>query len=138
MNTVRKKLSELSLTLGSEPIDIFLCSASFEDRCMSIIDNLGNVLVDRTIVAYDNNWKSLVEGNLGYMSESLVGRVGGSKHAVLEVDSSEPIRTADNIVKTVGDVITDKAQRLVIDATTFTRESLPDTRSFFKGGAWTA
>lgn len=124
MNTIHKHLTSLSSTFGDEPIDLFICSASFEDRCKSIIDNLGDAVLNRTIVAYNVCVMSLVRDNLNYISRALVSRVGMQKHFELEVDSSQPIRTADNIVEAVRYVIGKEAQRFVIDTTTFTRESL--------------
>ena len=53
MQNINKQLSELNSTLSDAPIDMFICSASFEDRCKSITDSLGTLQIEGSIVAYN-------------------------------------------------------------------------------------
>ena len=124
MESINRKLSELGTTLGTTPIDVFICSASFESRCRSIVDSLGPVEVRRSIVAYNIDFLPVVRQDLAYLSEKLIERTGKNQHFELQIDTGQPIRTADNIAREVGAVIEGGGHRFVIDATTFTRESL--------------
>ena len=124
MQTINKQLSKLNSTLIDAPIDVFICSASYEDRCKSITHNLGDVQIERSIVAYNNNFLPLVQKNLTYLSKTLIERTGKDRLLELALDTNKPIWTADHIVQIVGSAVMEGAHRFVIDATTFTRESL--------------
>ena len=124
MQNINKQLSELNSALSGAPIDVFICSASFEDRCMSITDNLGTAQIEKSIVAYNANFQSLVQSNLTYLSEKLNERTAQHQTVELALYTSKPIRTADQIAREVGAAVRAGAHRFVIDTTTFTRESL--------------
>ena len=124
MENVHSQLTHLNSQLGETPIDVFICSASYEARCKSITDHLGDIRPIHSIVAYDEYFLPLVEKNLGYLTERLVAKSGEKQHFKLTLDSNQPIRTADNIAEKIGGVIRTEPQRFVIDTTTFTRESL--------------
>ena len=124
MQNIHGRLTALSSQLADFPIDVFICSASFEDRCKSITDNLGGVSLTRSIVAYNEHYLPLVKENLHYLSDRLATKTANNSNFQLAVDSSRPIRTADHIAQTVGDSVENKPQRFVIDTTTFTREIL--------------
>ena len=124
MQNINKQLSELSSTLSDAPIDMFICSASFEDRCKSITDSLGGLQIERSIVAYNQNFQTLVQKNLTYLSEKLIDRTTPDRFFKVALDTSKPIWTADHIAREVEAAVQAGAHRFVIDATTFTRESL--------------
>ena len=124
MQNINKQLSELNSTLSDAPIDMFICAASFEDRCKSITDSLGTLQIEGSIVAYNQNFKTLVQKNLTYLSEKLTELTAQDRHVELALDTSKPIWTADHIAREVGAAIQAGAHRFVIDVTTFTRESL--------------
>lgn len=124
MQNIHGELNDLSSRFGDSPIDVFNCSASFETRCRSITESLGDIPIDRSIVAYNKDLLPVVKENLKYLSGQLGAKVGQDHHFELPLDSNQPILTADNIANNVGNAIENRAQRFVIDTTTFTRESL--------------
>ena len=138
MESTNRKLSELGAALGTPPVDVFICSASFESRCRSIVDSLGTVKVTRSIVAYNLDFLPVVSGNLAYLSEKLSERTGKNQHFELGMDTSHPIRTADHIAHEVDAAIEGGGHRFVIDVTTFTRESLLILVRYLKGSLKTS
>ena len=124
MQSINKPLSELGSTLSDFPVDVFICSASFEDRCRSITDHIEAVPIEYSIVAYNENFLSRIRENLTYLSGEFVQRTGKKRHSELALDTNKPIQTADRIANLIGSIVTDGAHRFLIDTTTFTRESL--------------
>jgi hypothetical protein len=116
---IHDNLSNLRTQLGERPIDLFICSASFEDRCKSVVDNLGGLVPRRALVAMNVRLGAKVSKHCDYLAERLGSAVG-----VVMLDSDCPIASADSISKKVGDSLATNGQRIVIDTTTFTRESL--------------
>lgn len=114
------KLSQLSLQLGEDPIDVFVCSSSFEERCKSIVDHLESTEIRQAIVAYNENFGDLVAKNLEYLHN----RLGTNQCQPLALDTNNPIKTGDRIAESIESCLLPTPQRFVIDTTTFTRESL--------------
>lgn len=122
-NTYRQ-LSDLASTFSDAHIDVFICSASFEDRCKSVTDSLGHVRINRSIIAYNQDFYPLIENNLTHLTTKLIERTTRNQLATLALDTTNPIWTADHIAQEVGTALRAGADRVVIDITTFTRESL--------------
>jgi hypothetical protein len=113
------KLQNLDGELAPGPIDIFLCCASFEDRCKSISTAIDVSRIGKAVIALNIDHKALVEANFAYLEDRFSG-----KHQRLELSTTDPISTADNIVIVLGNLLLKDPQRIVIDITTFTREGL--------------
>jgi hypothetical protein len=101
------------------PIDVFICSASFEERCKSIPDQLDPHDVAHVIVCENEDLKSIVEPNSLYLQQ----RFSGKSNPVY-LDTTNPIKSADNIQKALQQTVSDKPVNYLIDITTFTHESL--------------
>ncbi len=112
------KLTELNSDLGQDPIDVLICSASYEKRCRCIVDNLDLSRVHNAVIAINERFREVVKPEYDYLAERL-----GQKGVGLVLDSNEPLTSADNIAKVVGDLLK-PSQRFLIDITAFTRESL--------------
>ncbi len=102
-------------------LDLFVCSASFEQRCLSV----GRVLKDqietstKAIIVYNEDFRGVVQNNL----DLLKGFFQNSQECPLR--TYEPLYTFDSLVTTLESELPDKPGAQVgIDITTFTRESL--------------
>jgi len=110
-------LSELS-TRFTDPIDVFVCGASFEDRCLSISNELPEELVRSVVVVYNETYDSEVSGNRGRLKGKW-----GKKCEILTVSSDDPLLSFDNLFRRLKlDVET--PQHVLIDITTVTHETV--------------
>lgn len=116
---IHESLDRLAECLGQTPIDLFICSASFESRCRSIVDHFSGVMPIKSLVAASVRSGDGVDGNCRYLKDVL-----GAGAELVEVDNDSPIFSADSIVRSVGRCLRSQPKRIVIDTTTFTRESL--------------
>ena len=113
-------LSELNRHIGAQPIDIFICCASFEERSKTIAMHLSVDSVRWAWICYNRDYQELSQDNLDEL-EALYG----GKHTLVELDTTNPLLTADRISASLADFeSSDTRMRIVIDVTAFTRESL--------------
>ena len=123
MTVQNGKLKELKNRLSDTEIDIFLCSASFEERCTSITENLDPEWVKSVIVATNTSFGDLVEDKRTLLTRRF--QKAGVEVSDLPLDSNDPIKSGDAIVNIIGTVLSKtNPQRFLIDITTFTREAL--------------
>ena len=123
MTVQNGRLKELKSQLSGTGIDIFLCSASFEERCTSIVKNLDPDQVRNVIVATNSSFGDLVEAKPTFLRRRF--QKAGVKVDDLLLDSDDPIKSGDAIANTIGTVLSKATpQRFLIDITTFTREAL--------------
>ena len=118
MKTAPKTLVSLNRTF-SESIDLFICSASFEQRCLSIAENLDREQIGHVLVAKNQRFSDAVDESLNILQERFSGKV-----SILVVDSADPVLTAKNIVVAIREKRRSRGQRVLIDITTFTHETL--------------
>ena len=118
MQPIPQPLASLEESLHGD-IDLFICSASFEDRCLTIAENLDCDRIQRAIVVENRRFSDIVEQNLAKLKHKFSGRF----HQV-QVDSDDPVYTTRNIVSAIGKKTSDVARRILIDITTFTHEAL--------------
>ena len=111
-------LTDLARDLG-QTIDVFVCSASFEDRCLSVAESLRRHRMDRVVIVKDRRFDAAVEGNARRLQELFVG-----KETMVVVDSSDPVVTTVNVVAAVSRCREAGATRVVVDITAFTHEAL--------------
>jgi hypothetical protein len=116
---IHDMLENLPARLSDTPIDLFICSASFEDRCRSVVDNLGELAPNRALVAMNVRLGAKVSKHCDHLASRL-----GKSVSVVMLDSDNPISSADSISRSVEEPLASGAKRIVIDVTTFTRESL--------------
>lgn len=111
-------LAELAQRVDST-VDVFICSASFEERCLSIARSLDRDRIGHVVIFRNQRFMSTVEENATRLQERFAG-----KESVLVVDSGDPVLTTKNIVAAIAQCRELGAKRILIDITTFTHETL--------------
>lgn len=106
-------------TSFQQPVDLFICSASFERRCVSIAEHLDRRRIGRVLIAHNQSFRDFVGGNLKSLRERFVG-----KESTLVVDSADPVLTTSSVVEAIREERRKGAQRILIDITAFTHETL--------------
>ncbi len=102
-------------------VHLLLCSASFEERCVTVPLTLGQgpSAPHRVAVAFNENYKGYVEGNL----RRIAGRYENPVVCTLRTD--DPVFSADSIDGMLAEVWQSADSfRVVVDITAFTREAL--------------
>jgi len=112
------KLTDLLDNLQS-PIDVFICCASFEDRCRSVAEEIRPLLTGHALIAENKNLSYYVGENAKAL-QSLFGSCAED----VPIDSTNPLLTADNLDSALKLISTDAQLRYLVDITTFTHESL--------------
>lgn len=103
-----------------KPIDIFICSGSFESRSLEVARAIGPKNVKKAIVAYNENLKTFVEENYLKLTE-----IFGDKTCKARLDTGDPLKTADAFITELNKVTSSgKQKHYLIDITTFTHEAI--------------
>jgi hypothetical protein len=114
----RMQINELSTDLMQKlgKINLFVCSASYEERCMSIPTVLKEIVL-KVVIAENENHKAMHRPYVKQLDKLF------PKASWAMLDTTQPLKTADALFKMVeGDSIQDK--HIVVDMTTFTHETL--------------
>lgn len=101
------------------PVDVFLCSASFEARCRSITDRLDCSRVATALVAENADHRELHADQMTY----LLGKFNGRGRPVM-LDTRDPLKTGDGFQVALEAANISAETRILIDVTTFTHEAL--------------
>lgn len=104
-----------------EKVDYLLVCASFEDRCLSIIDQVRNVEVKKTGVFYCKQFQQSSFSNIAKLTHQLKFAKG------LEFDGDSPTTIADCLLDLFSDadsLYVNKPCTVLVDISTFTREAL--------------
>jgi len=117
MKPTKHPLSDLHANLPAE-IDLFICCASFEQRCTKIANSLTSVTVRRAVVAEyrDGSMASAKH------AEVILKKFPGAKR--VDIFSSAPLRTLDNLVNALSPQDVETPRHIAVDISTFTREAL--------------
>jgi hypothetical protein len=111
--------SELKDKLAGGPIDVFISSASYESRCISVAASIDRSSVAAAVVAMNDSYRETMQSEFtrlcGLFSE---------KCKPLHLSSHDPIRSADKMAGVIGGLLRDSPQRILVDITTLTRELL--------------
>ena len=97
MRTKHGKLVDINVDIGSRPVDVFIGSASFEPRCLTIPTGLQTARIARSVVAVNVTYLDAI--NRHYMA---LNKHFGEGLERLDLFSDDPIRSAHNISKLVG------------------------------------
>jgi hypothetical protein len=116
MAVIKASLDQLSQKLQGS-FDLFICSASYEDRCRSIADRIDGSVVANVIVCQNENHRDLHEQHAKY----LLGKFG-SKAVRAFLDTTDPLKTADSIIGELKKM--KRSTTILVDITTFTHEAL--------------
>lgn len=112
-------LESLNDSLGERAIDALICCASFEERCKTIPENIALSMVKHAWIAFNRNFKTSTVKNLETIKQRFE-----DKHTLMEFDTSNPLLTADCIEDKLKQLSALRQPRVVVDITSFTRESL--------------
>jgi hypothetical protein len=118
MAVQKLQLSELASVLA-DSVSVFVCCASYEDRCLSIARHMPLPPVKRALVARNSGLGSLVDPN----AEKLRTLFGERAQDVV-LDFRDPLATADSLQTALSSAVKEKPQRFLLDITTFTHEQL--------------
>lgn len=100
--------------------DLFICSSSFEDRCLSIANNLYKKRYDKSLIISNIDLNDYVGTNADKLLEIL-----SPSSEIVEVKTTDPLFTADNIDRGLLNAIgSEFAGSILLDSTAFTHESL--------------
>lgn len=100
-----------------ESVDIFISSASFENRCLSLISSFDRKKIRKGLIFYNKNEEVILSENIEKLKDSF------DNPEVFGLDSDHPVITA-NTFNEVFSNINEKIETLVVDTTTFTHEGL--------------
>lgn len=114
----RVALKDLSSKLPGS-IDTFAVCASFEDRCLSVSDCLDSDSVRWTNMFYFEQFSKYSEKNRSILSEKF-----SPKLKEIELDHGNPKDILKKLIDCMGLNKEEEAGKVVIDISTFTRESL--------------
>jgi hypothetical protein len=120
-NVSRVSLSDLPVTYPTG-IDLFICCASFETRCLSIASSLKAVKIAHKIVCFNDSSDEL--GAKFKANKTTLLKLFGGKPFEAPLRLNDPIFVADSIVKQLSSIPTGQVSTCVVDITTFTHEAL--------------
>lgn len=112
-------LVTLGERLNSDQVDLFIGSVSFESRCMSVRANLGSVNVKNSIIAVNRTFDAVMRDHERWFACRM-----GQQGQFLEVFTHDPVRSLLGIEQAVGSALSSEPRYVVVDITSFTRESL--------------
>ena len=114
------ELANIGPQLASAPIDMFVCSASFEERSLSVAYNLTGLDIANATIFVNRDFLTVAQPNLEKLQ-----KVFADFGRTYELDSGDPLFTADRIVEALsGPLAQEGLRRVVVDVTAFTRESM--------------
>lgn len=119
MKVVVGRLTGLRDRLGAVRVDLFIGSASFEHRCRSVLENMERDHIDHALIAVNGTFGPWLDENHRWFRDML-----GDRSERLDVFSHDPVSTLLNIESALGSVFESEPRSIVVDITTFTRESL--------------
>jgi hypothetical protein len=100
-------------------VDVFICSASFEKRCLAIPRVVAGRSPSRVLISENQNHIELHGQNPGILRNLFAGR-----GAMVFGDTGNPLRTADALLAALRDCAGPTVRTVVVDVTAFTHEGL--------------
>ena len=116
---IYEKLGNLKKCFDEVNIDLFICSASYEDRSISIAKSINSSNIVHSIIAFNKEFAEASSQNFNFLQSTL-----GQDCSAIELDTNNPLNTADVIAQEFERLNAKPIGRIVIDITAFTRESL--------------
>lgn len=115
------QLSEIS-AYYTAPIDLFICAASFENRSISVAEQLLPSQVRSVLVCSNTGMQG--DDNTQRNQSFLVNKFG-TRAAVAGLPVDNPLRAADNMVAKLDAILAAQPVKLcLVDITAFTQETL--------------
>src|SRR5437870_4126172 len=110
MDVQHGKLTELNNALTEGRIDVFVGSASFEERCLSIPGHLDVSRIEKAIVGINVTYREVVDDSFAAMGNRFEDRL-----VKLQLFADDPIASADSIAEVVGGALAGGPKRLLVD-----------------------
>jgi hypothetical protein len=112
-------LSNLRNTLIGK-YDLFICSSSFEDRCLSIARNIESRKIKRALIVSNTDLVQYVGTN-----KNNLDKIFGTKGRIVDVSTTDPLSTADNLHNALSHTLGNNFDgSILLDVTAFTHEAL--------------
>jgi hypothetical protein len=119
MKPVKINISDIQEALHCT-YDLFICSSSFEDRCLSVAYNITIEKFRKALIVSNID---LIE-QIGDNKKKLEKRFGNGSNSV-NISTSDPLLTADSLGQNLTKIMNDGiVGSILLDVTTFTHESL--------------
>jgi hypothetical protein len=101
------------------PIDVLICSASFEERCKVIPNQMNPNDFNHVLICENEDLRDMVSTNSDYLVKRF-----GNKSIKVTLATNDPLKGTDNLQKALKQVYDNKVRTVLIDISTFTHESL--------------
>ncbi|MDR2409518.1 MAG: hypothetical protein LBE13_15605 [Bacteroidales bacterium] len=112
-------LNELQSNIP-EKYDVFICSASFEKRCLSVCLSIKNIKFSKSFIIFNKEYEIYSKDNISKQKKIL-----GQHCSLVQSSLQNPLFTADMIKENiVGYIQTKRIKKILLDITTFSHESL--------------
>ncbi len=114
------ELNQLEGLVEKEEIKVFICSASFEDRCFSVASVLKRQRFDNVLVFYNANEDASIITNANKLANDFV-----PLSEPIKLNSDDPVHNFATIYDAIELVVNKELSiKFLIDCTTFTHETL--------------
>ena len=111
--------NELSKEI-SDKFDIFICSSSFEDRCLSICSAINYSKLVKSFIVFNKEYEAFSKNNFNRQKKII-----SSEYSLVETSCKNPLLTADSMRESIiGYIIEKNKKNILLDITTFTHETL--------------
>lgn len=117
MRINKLKLSKLNSNLLDE-YDLFICSSSFEERCLKVAEKIKRKKIHKTIIVYNIVGSSIIKKNCDELKKILTNA------SLLAMNFDNPLEMADLLMRDINSIKGGKKLNVLIDVTTFTHELL--------------
>lgn len=119
LNIKKYNLSQVD-TDPFKPVDVFICSSSFEDRCLTIPYKYDPPLIKKALIVENKNIKQVKKN-----AERLRKHFEGKYNDIL-ISTIDPLVAADNMKEILVETVfhDDNCRKVAVDISTFTHESL--------------
>lgn len=116
-NSKYLELTSLSESIQGK-VDYFITSASYEERCLKVADEIKKINPTNSIVCC-NTANDYNKENLAYLKNLF-----GYTFTLLELQADNPSSNNDNLLVKIISIATQNPKLIVVDITTFTHETL--------------
>jgi hypothetical protein len=118
MEKHRCQSGELGRAIDGD-VDLFICSASFESRCLVVADHINREQVKRALIFENQRHQVLHCDHAIRLLKQFEGRA-----ELVMIDAADPLVTADAMIHSLTKPSNFTTGRILCDVTTFTHESL--------------
>ena len=108
--------------------DLFICSASFEDRCLAVASSIDLCMIETALVCRYSGYAELSEDNNTKLLETLAEKAKG-----ISFDKDAPLSIYDTLYDAISEC---QPKSVIIDISTFTRETILIILMLFKQEAF--